>query len=59
MKFNAAIQGVDLEDDNKKAQNIMFPHPDTFRNMSDEEKKKKTKEQMAIHKMMLPQKMRM
>ena len=59
MKFNAAIHGVDLGKDDKKTQNVMFPHPDTFKDMSDEEKQKKTKEQIAMHKMMLPKKMRM
>jgi len=58
MKFNAAINGVDL-DKNEKKESLMFPHPDTFKNMSKDEKVEKTKQQLAKHKTMLPKQMRL
>lgn len=59
MKFNAAIHGIDLDKETKKAKSVMFPHPDTFKNLSDEEKQKKTEEMMQAHRIMLPKQMRM
>jgi len=38
---------------------MMFPHPDTFKDMSKEERKEKTEKQMAAHKTALPEKMRL
>ena len=57
MKFQAAIHGIDLDKDKKEK--VMFPHPDTFKDLSDEEKKKKTEQQMMMHKMMLPKNTRL
>lgn len=58
MKFNAALQGIDLDKEKKKEKAVMFPHPDTFKDLSDEEKQKKTEEMMQTHKAMLPKQMR-
>jgi len=60
IKFQAAIHGIDLDKDKKsKGEKLMFPHPDTFKNMSKEERKKKTDLQLRIHKSMLQKQLRM
>ena len=57
MKFNAAIHGVDI-DKKKNKKDLIFPHPDEFKDLSDEEKQKITKTQMANHRVILPEQMR-
>ena len=60
MKFQAALQGVDLnkKSENKKQQNMMFQHPDNFKDLSEEEKQKEAEKQIAAHKAMMSQQLR-
>ena len=61
MKFNAALQGIDLEKNSKKKkeQNMMFPHPDAFEDLSEEEKQKETEKRMGMHKMTVSKQLRL
>jgi hypothetical protein len=61
MKFNAALQGVDLgkASKKKKEQNMMFPHPDAFEDLSEEEKQKETEKRMAMHRMTVSKQLRL
>ena len=61
MKFNAALQGVDLDKESKKKKghDTMFPHPDNFEDLSEDEKQKEAEKMMASHKVMVPKQLRM
>ena len=56
MKFQAMIHGIDL--DKEKKEKLMFPHPDTFRDLPEEERKEKTEKQLAAYRDMLAKRMR-
>jgi len=61
MKFDAAIQGIDLDKDKKKKENnslgMMFPHPEDISDLTEKQRNDNAEKQIRFHKSTLPNQM--